>query len=276
MTSYTVDPFHQPGPAAAQEHPLDTTVVDTTLLFWLGAAVLGAAASAGFVARLHHRIRWKPTNRPKTDAWQRGRLALVGLTVSLMVLGAGLGGALATTLARAAVASGEVPPLQPWSSSSDLDAAREETGGRGDGGVDDPSPGEAGETPADQIPPDRMPADPMPVDTDRGDVRPADTDPGEPARDGGWAVRVGVFSAEENAEALLGRLETMGMEAFSVARTGTSGRRLHFVYAGRFETRETAEGAAEQVRSAGVDAIVVSFTLPAATPPATPPSEGVR
>lgn len=220
------------------------------------------------MARFHHRIRWKPTNRPKTDAWQRGRPALVGLTVSLIVVGAGLGGALASTWDRGAAPSGEAPRLLPWS--ADLDAAREETAGTDGWTPDEARTGGADAAPTSPSVPDaETAASAAGMDAGTGDPgSEVEADAGTPAPpvSGGraWAVRVGVFSVEENARARLEEVDTTG---FGVVRTGTSVRRPHFVYTGRFETRDAADEAAEQARAAGLDAVVVTFT---------PPAEGVR
>lgn len=224
-------------------------------MVWLGVAVLGAAASASFVARLHARLRRKSTYRPNLSAWERGRSALMGLTISLIVLGGGLGGALATTWADLPGFSGEAPTVRAWS--SDPGSARRETAGTQGGSPADP--------PLDTA----VPAPPEPAPTEATPPATADTPAFAPS--GEWAVRVGVFGVEENARAVVTELEEAGIDGFTVARAGTTGRRLHFVYAGRFETRAAAESAAQDTRAAGLDALVVTFT-----PPSTPPSEGVR
>lgn len=241
-------------------------------MVWLGVAALGAVVSAGFVSRVHYRLRWRPNHRPRQDAWQRGRPALMGLTVSLIVLGVGLGGTLATFRSQRAPV---IPPGVEMRQRSDT-ARPDSTGTEGDRttwtdttldrlgqglpvSTDSADAGTADSASAPGEPSTSAgPTSGEPVRTPPGDAFPGAAEPGE----GPWAVRVGVFGVEANARAAVTALEEAGLTGFSVLRTGSSGRRLHFVYAGRFPSRNDAEAGAGRVRAAGFDAMAVPFTPP--------------
>jgi DedD protein len=71
---------------------------------------------------------------------------------------------------------------------------------------------------------------------------------GKPAE--GWAVQVGSFSQEKNAERVAAELEKTGFRAY-VSRLEQSGRVLYRVRVGPVASREEAEQLAKRLRGAG-------------------------
>ncbi len=106
--------------------------------------------------------------------------------------------------------------------------------------------------------PAREPADrPEPVPT--ADPTPVPSTRDQPRTDGeaGWAVQLGSFSADGNADALATRMREAGFEAF-VQRVEVSNGTMYRVRVGPVADREEAEALAVRVRErSGEPAVVV-------------------
>ncbi len=72
-----------------------------------------------------------------------------------------------------------------------------------------------------------------------------------------WAVQLGSFSSQENAERLAGDLRKQGFAAF-LSRVQDGGRQLHRVRVGPQGSRDEAEKVAARLAAAGHDGQVVS------------------
>jgi cell division septation protein DedD len=62
----------------------------------------------------------------------------------------------------------------------------------------------------------------------------------QPAADGAWALQLGAFSTQENADALAGKLRGQGLRPYMQAGSSSSGGLVFKVAIGYFATREAA------------------------------------
>lgn len=84
----------------------------------------------------------------------------------------------------------------------------------------------------------------------------AEVDPG--AGTAGWAVQLGSFSSEDNAQRLVASMKEKGYEAF-IARFESEGRILHRVRVGPADSREDAQALARRLAAQGQSGRVVSL-----------------
>jgi DedD protein len=86
--------------------------------------------------------------------------------------------------------------------------------------------------------------------------QPATAAPAAASSTGMWAVQLGSFSSQENAERLAAELRKQGFGAF-VSQLDTRSGKLHRVRIGPQEDRASAEAVAERLRKAGHEGQVV-------------------
>jgi cell division septation protein DedD len=80
----------------------------------------------------------------------------------------------------------------------------------------------------------------------------------QPAADGAWALQLGAFSTQENADALAGKLRGQGLRPYLQAGSSSSGGLVFKVAIGYFATREAAVAYAQRnVRLLGPQALPV-------------------
>jgi cell division septation protein DedD len=79
----------------------------------------------------------------------------------------------------------------------------------------------------------------------------------QPSPDGAWAVQVGAFGNEANAEKLVGQLQKSGLKATVRTTDGAGGKLIHKVWIGYFDSREKAATFARQHRKQLGEAIPV-------------------
>lgn len=77
-----------------------------------------------------------------------------------------------------------------------------------------------------------------------------------------WVVQVGSFRDEGQARAVSGDLEQSGYASVRVSPHDLDGRVFYRVQVGAFTERAPAETMAQQMRSAGLDAIVIQAVFP--------------
>lgn len=214
---------------------------------WILLMVGGLASGVVFFFRLRFRLRKRPTYRPSRDSWTRGRVALIGFSLSIFAVGTGIGGLMGGLWTPDPV----LPLLDGAAPDVAGDAATDSVG---------PSSRTAGGTPEG----------PQAVDTttpprpDAGVAGVSTEAPSSPEGEGAFAVRVGVFGNPENAEGVVRDLREAGHTPFVARRTGSSDNPLYYVYAGTFPTRDEAEAVAAALRSQGGEAMVVE--IPSAPP----------
>jgi DedD protein len=98
---------------------------------------------------------------------------------------------------------------------------------------------------------DPPPADPVPAAT-----KPAAAEPAATSATGMFAVQLGSFSSQENAERLAADLRNQGYAAF-LSQVESGDRQLHRVRVGPQKDRESAEAVAAQLAKSGHSGQVV-------------------
>lgn len=221
---------------------------------WILLALLGGAAGVALFAVLRVSLMSRFNPRSKKDAWERGRLPLVGFTLSLLALGAGMGGAVATWPRSvdgwwgSLIQFGPEPLADVPSASPTADQER-------------PS-WYSMHPPAPTGTPDLLPESPQdtpPPPTDGQDPDP-DTDAATPHEiPAPYGVRVGVFRRTDNVDGLVAELRRSGYAPLVVGREDAAGAAVYYVYAGAYATRAEAADVAREIRARGADAMVVEI-----------------
>jgi cell division septation protein DedD len=109
--------------------------------------------------------------------------------------------------------------------------------------ADDPgAPQPAQQVPGPPAPPARTPAPSAgePVESETTTIQPRQT--------GGWAVQVGAYGSEVNAEAAASRLKDLGIDAQIRTISTSSGELIYRVWIGWFQSRDLALAYAKQER----------------------------
>ena len=214
---------------------------------WILLALLGGVAGTGFFVLLRVRLMSRYNRRSKRDGWERGRLPLAGFGLSLVSLGIGVGGFVATrpppedmgwwsTLIRLGP-----EPLADVPSASPVP----EEGSRG--WYSTQPPGARPSQPSPSAPP-------APVEA----AGPRDQDlPYTIATP--FGVRVGVFRQTANVDGLVGRLRREGYTPLVVRREDSAGAPVYYLYAGTYATRAEAVAVAREILDRGGDAMVVEI-----------------
>jgi DedD protein len=97
---------------------------------------------------------------------------------------------------------------------------------------------------------------PEPVIEEPDQEAPAQTATAEASSTGMWAVQLGSFSSQENAERLAAELRKQGHAAF-LSQVTTANGQLHRVRVGPQADRAAADAVAEQLRREGHDVKVL-------------------
>lgn len=123
-----------------------------------------------------------------------------------------------------------------------------------------PAPSQASPAARSASPPEAAPAEPAPetLAAPAGST-PREESPAAPAEvseTGMWAVQLGSFSSQENAERLAAGLREQGYAAF-LSQLSNGGQQLHRVRVGPQKDRESAETIAEQLEKSGHSGQVV-------------------
>ena len=221
---------------------------------WILLALLGGASGVAFFAVLRGRLIARHNPRSKKDGWERGRLALAGFTLSILALGAGMGGAMAarpwamdewwsSLIQLGPEPLGEIPSAAPAT---------------GEGipewhSIHPPEPAVPAEDPP--TPPVEEPP-PAPADTDPSPDTGSVAAPEAPAP---FGVRVGVYRRTANVDAVAEELRRAGYDPLVVRREDAAGAPVFYLYAGAWPTRAEAEEAAREIRGRGGDAMVVEI-----------------